>query len=72
MIAPARQDGNFGLALLRAAVFGAICYATYDLTNLAVLKDWPLSISIIDIVWGAVLTMAVTGITLIIMQRFFQ
>lgn len=70
VINPARQDGNFGQALIRAAVFGGICYATYDLTNLAVMKDWPLSLSIIDIIWGMVLTMSVTAITLILLQRF--
>ncbi|MEI7818858.1 MAG: DUF2177 family protein [bacterium] len=70
VINPARADGNFPQALLRAALFGGICYATYDLTNLAVLKDWPLTLSIIDIIWGMVLTMAVTAITLILLQRF--
>lgn len=69
VINPARQNNDFPQALLRAAIFGGICYATYDLTNLAVLKDWPLSLSIIDIIWGMVITMAVTAITLILLQR---
>jgi len=70
VINPARQDGDFVKALIGGAIFGAICYATYDLTNLAVLRDWPLNITIIDIIWGAVLTMSVTAITLILLQRF--
>lgn len=39
-----------------AAMFGFFAYATYDLTNLATLKDWPLGLSLLDIAWGAVLT----------------
>jgi uncharacterized membrane protein len=44
----------------RAAVFGALfgffAYATYDLTNLAILKDWPLGLSVMDIAWGSVVS----------------
>ncbi len=69
VIQPARKDGNMPRGLLRAAIFGAICYATYDLTNLATIQNWPLSIAIIDIIWGAILSTAVTAITLILMQR---
>lgn len=43
-------------ALVLGALFGFFTYATYDLTNLATLKDWPLGIVFIDIAWGVVLT----------------
>ncbi|MCC7543398.1 DUF2177 family protein [bacterium] len=69
VIQPVYKDHNFTQALIRAAVFGGICYATYDLTNLAVINGWPVAITVIDIIWGIVLTTAVTAITLIIMQR---
>ena len=39
-----------------AALFGFIAYATYDLTNLATLRDWPLVLSIVDMIWGAFLS----------------
>jgi uncharacterized membrane protein len=39
-------------ALLSGALFGLICYATYDLSNLATVKDWPLSVTIVDLIWG--------------------
>jgi uncharacterized membrane protein len=42
--------------LIYGAAFGFFCYATYDLTNLAVTKDWPLAITIVDLIWGTVLT----------------
>ena len=37
-------------------------YATYDLTNLATLKDWPLKITAIDLAWGTFITAAPSGI----------
>jgi uncharacterized membrane protein len=53
-------------SLLRAvalgALFGFFTYSTYDLTNLATLKDWPLSITIVDIAWGMVLTSVVSAV----------
>ena len=47
-------------AILLGALFGFFAYATYDLTNLATLKGWPLPIVFIDIAWGIVLTAAVS------------
>ncbi len=38
------------------ALFGMFCYGTYDLTNLAVIRNWPLALSFIDIVWGALVS----------------
>ena len=46
--------------LVKAALFGLITYATYDLTNLATVKDWPLVITIVDLIWGMVLTTIVS------------
>lgn len=43
-------------SLLAGALFGFIAYATYDLTNLATLKDWPLSLALIDMAWGSVVS----------------
>lgn len=47
-------------ALARGAFFGLVCYATYDLTNQATLRDWPWHVTAIDLLWGASVT-AVTG-----------
>jgi uncharacterized membrane protein len=41
---------------LFGALFGFIAYATYDLTNLATLKGFPLNVAVVDIIWGAVIT----------------
>lgn len=39
--------------LLRGALFGLVAYATYDLTNLATLRDWPVQVALVDMAWGA-------------------
>lgn len=55
-IMPAVNQGSYLKAILLGALFGFFTYATYDLTNLATLKDWPIQIVFIDIIWGAILT----------------
>jgi uncharacterized membrane protein len=50
-------------AALWGALFGFFTYATYDLTNLALLKDWPLNIVVVDILWGAVLCTVVSTLS---------
>ncbi len=52
-----------------AALFGFIAYATYDLTNLATLRDWPLMLSIVDMMWGSFLSASTAGLTFLIMKR---
>ena len=55
-VAPALQAGSWKTALLFGALFGFFTYATYDLTNLATLKGWSTTMTVVDIAWGAVLT----------------
>jgi uncharacterized membrane protein len=59
-VAPAIRAESLVHALVMGALFGFFAYATYDLTNLATLRDWPLRMSIVDIAWGTALT-AVTA-----------
>lgn len=40
------------IALLNGALLGALCYATYDLTNQATMKVWPVQVTVVDIIWG--------------------
>lgn len=63
VISPAVEKGSWTHALLFGALFGLVCYATYDLTNLAVAKDWPLLVTMVDLVWGAVLAASVSIVT---------
>lgn len=55
-ILPALQGGGLAKAALNGAVLGLVAYATYDLTNQATLKDWPLAVTLADIPWGAFVT----------------
>lgn len=48
--------GNILAALLWGGFFGFVCYGIYDFTNMAILPKWPLAISIIDIIWGCILS----------------
>lgn len=69
VIAPAVAKNSWSQALLLGAFFGLVCYATYDLTNLAIAKDWPLLVTIIDLAWGAVLAASVSIITYFIASK---
>jgi uncharacterized membrane protein len=61
VILPAVEKNSILKAVGLGAFFGLITYATYDLTNLATLKNWPLPIVFIDMAWGAVLTALVSA-----------
>lgn len=63
VILPAVEKNSWSHAVIFGAFFGLICYATYDLTNLAIAKDWPLLVTIVDMVWGAVLAASVSVAT---------
>jgi uncharacterized membrane protein len=72
VITPAVQKNAWTHAVLMGALFGLVCYATYDLTNLAVAKDWPLLVTIIDLIWGAVLAASVSVITYLIASKIIR
>jgi uncharacterized membrane protein len=63
VIEPALTKNSWTHALIFGALFGLITYATYDLTNLATMKDWPLLLTIVDLAWGALLASSVSIIT---------
>jgi uncharacterized membrane protein len=55
-VLPALSAGSITTGLLHGAILGLAAYGTYDLTNLATLRNWPLTMSLIDMVWGTALT----------------
>lgn len=65
VVVPGVKEGSLAMTLVRAALFGLITYATYDLTNLATIKDWPLLVTVVDMIWGTVLS------TLVRLASFF-
>jgi len=63
VIGPAIEDGSWTNAVIGGAVYGFVTYATWDLTNLAVLADFPAKIVPIDMAWGTVLATSVSTTT---------
>lgn len=61
-VIPALERDSWGRAIVLGALFGAISYATYDLTNLATLKGFPPVVAVVDIAWGAFLAAFIAGI----------
>ncbi len=60
VVVPGLEAGSLKITLIRAALFGLITYATYDLTNLATVKDWPILITVVDLGWGTALSVIVS------------
>ncbi len=69
VISPAVQKHSWTHAILFGALFGLISYATYDLTNLATIKGWPVLVTLVDLAWGMVLSASVSLLTYLIFTR---
>ena len=65
-VRPAISSGSWGQAIFLGALFGFFTYATYDLTNLATIKNWPLVIVVVDILWGVCLCATVALLSFLI------
>ena len=70
-IKPALDAQNPLRALLYGALFGFFTYATYDLTNLATVRDWPLIVTVADLSWGVVLCSIVACATYAVAVRIW-
>lgn len=67
---PALQTGSLGKAIVLGALFGFFAYATYDITNLATVKDWPIIVTIVDLIWGTILTGSVAALSYLLAKTF--
>ena len=70
VITPALSKDSWTYALFAGMFFGLITYATYDLTNLAVVKDWPVAITIIDLIWGTFLSSTTATVSFLLIRLF--
>lgn len=70
VINPAVAKQSLLYAIGAGALFGLVTYGTYDLTNLATLRGWPVSLTVIDLIWGSFVTSASALATTWISQRF--
>ncbi len=71
VLMPAVEAGSLWKAVWLGALFGFITYATYDLTNLATLKDWPITITLIDLAWGTTLGLSTSLFSYLLYQLIF-
>lgn len=69
-VRPNQSDINLVSVALYGAVVGFLAYGTYDMTNLATLKDWPVVVSVVDVVWGTVLSASVATISALCLRYF--
>lgn len=60
VISPALEKNSWTHALYLGVMFGLMTYSTYDLTNLATIKNWPLLVTIVDLIWGMTLSASVS------------
>jgi uncharacterized membrane protein len=70
VIQPAVEKNIWHNAIVFGALFGLMTYATYDLTNLATLKGWPILVTVVDLIWGMTLSASVATISFFIAKRF--
>lgn len=69
VISPALEKNSLATALLLGALFGLMTYATYDLTNLATIKHWPVLVTVVDLLWGMTLSASVSAISFLIAKK---
>lgn len=69
-VRPGLAHGGIATAALNGALLGAICYATYDLTNQATLRHWSVTVTIADIAWGTIATAIAASAATFAAQRF--
>lgn len=70
-VGPALDAQSLQKAILLGALFGFFTYATYDFTNLATLKNWPIAVVVVDVIWGAVLSGSVAAASYLIGKSLF-
>jgi len=69
-VMPGVRSGSLATALCYGAVLGLAAYGTYDITNLATLKGWPLTLSLVDMAWGTFMT-ALSASCGLLVSRYF-
>lgn len=70
VIYPAFEEKSVLQAFFRGAILGLVSYATFDLTSQAVFKNWPTKITIIDLLWGTILTSSVCALATFLAIKF--
>ncbi len=71
-VRPGQSDVSLASVAIYGAVVGFLAYGTYDMTNLATLRDWPAIVSVVDMVWGTVLSASVATVSAVVLRHFSQ
>jgi uncharacterized membrane protein len=71
VVQPALAKDSWTHAILFGSIFGLITYSTYDLTNLATIKGWPLKITIADLFWGVSLSALTSAVSFFLITLLF-
>jgi len=69
VISPAIEKHSWVHALVYGGLFGLVTYSTYDLTNLATLKNWPVIVTVADLIWGMILSASVSVVVYFIATK---
>ncbi len=69
VIVPGMSASSFRQPLARAALYGLVAYGTYELSNLATLKEWSVSLTVVDTFWGICVSTVVSSISLTFARR---
>lgn len=69
VLTPALEKNSLMYAIGAGALFGLMTYATYDLTNLATIKEWPLLVTVVDLIWGTSLSTIVSVVSYLIAKK---
>ncbi|MDO8266100.1 MAG: DUF2177 family protein [Candidatus Saccharibacteria bacterium] len=72
VVSPAVADKSLSFAATRGALFGLVAYSTFDLTSMAVFKNWPVKVTIVDMLWGTILTMGVAVLATFVVTRYLK
>lgn len=72
VIIPGFTHHDWKTVLFNGAFLGFLCYCTYDLTNMATIKQWPLIVVIVDIIWGTILTGSVAVISYLLASKWLH
>lgn len=69
VIQPGLAKGSLLNTVLMGALFGLVCYATYDLTNMATVKNWPVIVTVVDLIWGIFLSSVISGVVFAVISK---
>jgi uncharacterized membrane protein len=72
VVQPAVIENSLIFAATRGALFGLVAYATFDLTAQAVFRDWPIKVTVVDMIWGTILSAGVCTLSTWLFLQYFS